>query len=676
MTQSRSRLTAYALLGAAVVMLAGYAAHAQFILGGHGLDGFFQKWVNDAVVLVCSAVCLLRAWSQRGERMAWLMLGLGMASWALGNAYYSVYLINRNPLPIPSVADGLWLGIYPFSYIGVALLLRSRLATWRTSMWLDSVIAATAVAAVSADIVIATVVRSSAHVSTAASLTNLAYPIGDMVLLAMAVGAIALEGWRADRTWFALTAGFAAFTVTDGLFMVKTANGSYQVGTIIDAGWLLAAVLVAWAAWQPITRSVRPTMDGWRFVIMPIGFALVALVMLATSDRFTRPWTVGLATMTVLGVLARLAFTFREYMRMVHRSDREASTDALTGLGNRRRLLSDLEDAGLRASRQVTLAFGLFDLDGFKPYNDTYGHPAGDALLARLGGQLRAAVGLAGSAYRMGGDEFCVLIACQPGEAQAVVARAAAALAEEGEGFQVRASWGAVELPAETTDPTEALRITDQRMYQNKLGRRSSAGEEIAGALMQALAEHSPGLVDHMSGVAELAQQVARELELTADDVADVRRAAELHDIGKIAIPAAILDKHGPLSDGEWKFIKRHTLIGERILRAAPSLHRVGQLVRSSHERYDGRGYPDGLAGDEASLGARILTVCDSYNAMTSVRPYAAAMSTGDALAELRRCSGSQFDPHVVDTFHTVMARRSQAPNAAACAPALVPSAR
>ncbi len=294
MTRSRSRLTAYALLGAAVFMLAGYAAHAQFTLGGHGLDGFFQKWVNDAVVLVCSAVCLLRAWSQRGERVAWLMLSLAMASWALGNVYYSVDLINRNPLPIPSVADGLWLGIYPFSYVGVALLLRSRLATWRTSMWLDSLIAATAVAAVSADVVVATVVRSSVHASTAALITNVAYPIGDLVLLAMAVGAIALEGWRADRTWFALTAGFAAFTVTDGLFLVKTANGSYQVGTMIDAGWLLAAVLIAWAAWQPITRSSRPAMDGWRFVIMPIAFALVALVMLAKGGTgFARPWTAG-----------------------------------------------------------------------------------------------------------------------------------------------------------------------------------------------------------------------------------------------------------------------------------------------------------------------------------------------------------------------------------------------
>ena len=674
MTQSRSRLTAYALLGAAVFMLAGYAAHAQFTLGGHALDGFFQKWVNDAIVFVCSAACLVRAWSQRGDRVAWLMLGLAMASWALGNAYYSVYLINRNPLPIPSIADGLWLGIYPFSYIGVALLLRSRLATWRTSMWLDSVIAATAVAAVSADVVVATVVRSNVHASTAELVTNLAYPIGDLVLLAMAVGAIALEGWRADRTWFALTAGFAAFTVTDGLFLVKTANGSYQVGTIIDAGWLLAAVLVAWAAWQPTTRSARPVMDGWRFVVMPIGFALVALVILATGGTGSaRAWTAGLASITLLGVLARLALTFREYVRMVHLSDHEASTDALTGLGNRRRLLSDIDDAGLSASRQVTLAFGLFDLDGFKPYNDTYGHPAGDALLARLGGQLKAAVGRAGSAYRMGGDEFCILIACQPGEAQAVVARAAAALTEEGEGFQVRASWGAVELPAEATGPTETLRITDRRMYQNKLSRRPSAGGEITGALMQALAEHSPGLADHISGVAELAQQVASELDLPADDVADVRRAAELHDIGKIAIPAAILDKHSPLSSEEWTFIKRHTLIGERILRAAPSLQRVGQIVRSSHERYDGRGYPDGLTGDEASLGARIITVCDSYNAMTSDRPYGAAMSTTDALTELRSCSGSQFDPQVVDAFHTVMARRAQSPTTVGGIPALVP---
>jgi two-component system cell cycle response regulator len=666
MTPSRSRTAAHVLLGVAVLMLVGYAAHALFTVGGHGLDGFFQKWVNDAVVPVCAAVCFLRVWSQREDRFAWLALGLGMASWSIGNLYYSVYLINRDPLPIPSISDGLWLAIYPFSLFGVALLLRSRLATWRTSMWLDSLIAATAVAAVSADLVVATVVRSNVHASTAELVTNLAYPIGDLVLLAMAVGAIALEGWRGDRTWFTLTAGFAAFTITDGLFMVKTANGTYHVGTIIDAGWLLAGVLVAWAALQPVTRRPRPVMDGWRFVIMPIGFGLVALVMLAAGGSgFARLWTAGLASITLIGVFARLALTFREYMRMVHRSDHEASTDALTGLGNRRRLLLDLEDAGMRASRQVTLAFGLFDLDGFKPYNDNYGHPAGDALLARLGGQLKIAVGQVGSAYRMGGDEFCVLISCHPGQAQAVVARAAAALTEEGEGFHVRASWGAVELPAETTNPTDTLRITDQRMYQNKLSRRSSGGEEIASALMQALAEHSPALVDHMSGVAELAGQVASELKLTADEVAEVRRAAELHDIGKIAIPAAILDKHGPLSADERVFVNRHTLIGERILHAAPSLHRVGLIVRSSHERYDGRGYPDGLAGTKTSLGARIINVCDAYNAMTTDRPYAAAMSTTDALAELRRCSGSQFDPQVVDTFLKVMALRSRRPTAA-----------
>jgi len=136
------------------------------------------------------------------------------------------------------------------------------------------------------------------------------------------------------------------------------------------------------------------------------------------------------------------------------------------------------------------------------------------------------------------------------------------------------------------------------------------------------------------------------------DDVVDqVRIAAELHDIGKVAIPDAVIRKPGPLDEHEWAFIAQHTIIGERILRAAPSLASVASIVRSSHERLDGAGYPDGIAGDAIPIGARIIFVCDAFDAMTSARPYARPKTPTEALAELQRCAGTQFDPAVVTAF-------------------------
>jgi HD-GYP domain-containing protein (c-di-GMP phosphodiesterase class II) len=130
-----------------------------------------------------------------------------------------------------------------------------------------------------------------------------------------------------------------------------------------------------------------------------------------------------------------------------------------------------------------------------------------------------------------------------------------------------------------------------------------------------------------------------------------VRQAATLHDIGKAAVPDAILEKPGPLDEHEWTFMRRHTIIGERIMQAAPALSAAAPLVRSSHENFDGTGYPDRLARDEIPLGARVIAVCDAYDAMVSDRPYRAALSHAEALAELRRCAGTQFDPAVVRAF-------------------------
>jgi len=162
------------------------------------------------------------------------------------------------------------------------------------------------------------------------------------------------------------------------------------------------------------------------------------------------------------------------------------------------------------------------------------------------------------------------------------------------------------------------------------------------------LRELHPGLHEHLSEVADLARAVARHMRLSEEEIDEVVRAAELHDVGKMAIPDTILEKPGPLSDEERAFMVRHTVLGERILRTTPALTSIAGLVRSSHERYDGTGYPDRLAGDRIPLGSRIVFVCDAFSAMTSDRPYARRKSVAEAIDEMERCAGSQFDPRVV----------------------------
>jgi two-component system cell cycle response regulator len=184
-----------------------------------------------------------------------------------------------------------------------------------------------------------------------------------------------------------------------------------------------------------------------------------------------------------------------------------------------------------------------------------------------------------------------------------------------------------------------------------------SAGRQSRDVLLRSLSERQPDLHVHLRGTADLAIAVGRELGMHGEELDDVAHAAELHDVGKIAIPDAILEKAGALDENEWAFMRRHTIIGERILMAAPSLRSVAKLVRSSHERWDGGGYPDGLARDEIPLGARVVAVCDAFDAMTTNRPYRQRVNQPAALTELQACAGTQFDPDVVRAFVRVLTR-------------------
>jgi two-component system cell cycle response regulator len=322
--------------------------------------------------------------------------------------------------------------------------------------------------------------------------------------------------------------------------------------------------------------------------------------------------------------------------------------DPLTGLGNRGSLSADLA-RGIAFERTQTLV--LADLDGFKLYNDAFGHPAGDAMLRRLSSTLSAAVGPT-HAYRIGGDEFCILLDGDMSATEELRKSIAAALSEHGEGFHVGVSLGAVQIPKEAAHAEQAIQLADQRMYARKDDRRDAReSHDALAVLINAQRERTPALGDHVDSVARLAEDVGQRLGLLPGEVAMLRRAAELHDIGKIAIPDSILLKRAPLTDEEWEFMHQHTVLGERILRSADSLAPVARIVRSTHERYDGRGYPDGLEGEEIPLASRIIFTCDAFHAMTSERPYAGSKTQDEAIAEMKRCRGAHFDPDVVSVL-------------------------
>jgi diguanylate cyclase (GGDEF)-like protein len=388
-------------------------------------------------------------------------------------------------------------------------------------------------------------------------------------------------------------------------------------------------------AWYVVAVARSPV--GWHYGVgaWPVSMVVVALILLALAATGAR---------TAERVL-------------IH----AATTDALTGIGNRRKLVGDLERQLAGASAAKPLLLLLFDLNGFKAYNDSFGHPAGDALLARLGAALRDAVQDGGSAYRLGGDEFCVLATVGPDGIEATIAAAEAALSEHGDGFSITASYGAILLPEESRDAAEAMQLVDQRMYAQKAFGRRSADRQSRDVLLRALIEHNPEFAERFQHAARLVESVGRRMGLAGEELHQLQQAAELHDVGKVAIPDAVLHKRGPLDEAEWAFVRRHTLIGERIIGAAPALAQAAKLVRSTHERFDGGGYPDGLASAEIPLGSRIIAACDAFTAMTNPRPYGPTMTEDEAMAELQRCAGEQFDPEVVAALARIVAEKAAA---------------
>ncbi|HEU4450790.1 MAG TPA: diguanylate cyclase [Gaiellaceae bacterium] len=447
-------------------------------------------------------------------------------------------------------------------------------------------------------------------------------------------------------------------------------------------GWLAVEVALASSAFYgvnlPLVVAVvsRWARDGFLPLLRQavsstfIAFAIMASLTLMLAVLWDRSPFLSAA---LVGPLAAIAL----YQRSVHRelaAMRLALTDPLTGLGNHRhfheRLEHDLVDA---EQRGLPLSVCVLDVDNFKELNDHLGHPKGDRILAQIAGRLRQD----GEAFRIGGDEFALLL---PGrEEQEAVAVAEGVLRrvemlEAAPGLGVRLSAGVVTYPQLGLERSEIVDVADRALYLAKehgksrvrvyhpdlaglpsfrgLGTVPDRGARLhaAASLARAVDERDAYTGRHSYVVGELAARVAVLLGLDAEEVELVRLAGSLHDLGKLAVPEEILRKPGALSDAELLVLRRHPQIGYRMLRSL-GVDPVSVWVLHHHERWDGRGYPHGIGGEEIPLGSRILFVADAYDAMTSDRVYRAAIGHEQAMTELSRCAGTQFDPRVVETF-------------------------
>lgn len=470
-TLFRRALAVLLLGGTALVTLhywLGVGEDFDFVIGGP---------LYAAIVLGAGVACLIRASDYRRERAAWLLIGSAILCWGAAEVYW-VAAIESNPsAPYPSPADVGYLIFYPLAYAGLVMLVRARAHEINWRLWMDGLIAALGTAALGTAFVFDFVADRTTG-TTVEMLTTLSYPLGDIGMLSLVVGVTALTGWHPGRTWSLLLAGLGALVAADIAFTLQSTGGALPGGEWVNPIYLVAALCLGAAVWQPkeAAEITSPVSDGRREIVVPAVFAAVMIGLFAMQYNST---VGGLSTIlwaaTMTAVIVRLAMSDRENKALLE----QVQTDPLTGLGNRGLMQVDLERLCGIASEEQPVALIFLDLNGFKHLNDTRGHAAGDETLERLGRRLRDAVDGDGTAYRVGGDEFCVLLSCAGERFEAASKRAAQALAESGPGYKIAASWGMATVPAEADGPSAVLQLADVRMYAQKESRGVSRGAPL-----------------------------------------------------------------------------------------------------------------------------------------------------------------------------------------------------
>jgi diguanylate cyclase (GGDEF)-like protein len=527
-----------------------------------------------------------------------------------------------------------------------------------------------------------------------------AVPIGTTSLATVTiVGTAVLLGW-APAVLVAVAAQIIADAVARRRSYVVTYNAAVYALAGAAAGGAAAIVADGRGVGDIVVRTLAAAAA---FYVVDVG--LVSLVVARSTHvpalRFLRGSTATTATpgaiMASLALLLVIVWQRAPYLAVVlvgpltavalyQRSVaaeiealRLALTDAMTGLGNHRSFYERLErEVETALARDRPLSLCLLDLDDLKRINDEFGHPAGDEVLRQVAARLRSG----GEAFRLGGDEFALLLPDRDGQSAAAIARTVAERVAQVSAGSVPATLciGIATFPEHGETGNDLLRVADVALYRAKEGGKNAievydhdvaeltilrrlaqapgrgARLEAAAALAEAVDDRAGLSGGHSWIVGELAERLAETLGLDSLQIELIRLAGRLHDLGKLAVPEEILRKPTALTDADRLVLQRHPQIGFRMLEPL-GVEPISHWVLHHHERFDGTGYPDGLAGRVIPLGARILFVADAFDAMTEERVYRSARSPEEAKAELRRCAGTQFDDELVEAFLTMLAR-------------------
>jgi diguanylate cyclase (GGDEF)-like protein len=490
-----------------LLSIAGFCFAAFAVSTFPGFPRENGAWIYDGVLycgvgFAAAGACLIRARRSPGERLAWILLAIGVTASTFGDMIWSVWIAELDPAPWPSVADGFYIAFYPLAYATIGLLFRGRLSRFQVSMWLDGLVSALAVTAVVAALMFAPIVAETGG-DVLAVATTFVYPIGDLLLLALVAGFFTLIGWRPGRALALIGGGVVSFAFADSIYLYQSAIGTYAEGRPLDALWPLGTMLIAFAAASSPAKQREVRLETWAVLVVPALCVLLALAVLVYgTSHDVSPLSTVLATGAILAAVARMFLTLRE-VRSLSEARRLALTDELTGLPNRR---------------------ALIDLDGFKELNDTLGHPVGDQLLRDIGPRLRPALASTDMLARLGGDEFAILISglARPDLALALGVRLRQALEEpfelEGLAAQIDASVGIAFHPMHASDATTLLKHSDVAMYEAK---RERSGVELYD---HARNRHSR---DRIAMVGELRRGIDRgELELHYQPQVDLSTGA------------------------------------------------------------------------------------------------------------------------------------------------------
>ncbi len=528
------------------LLIASFVASTIFRAHGTSIP-FFDVWVENIAYACCALMCVWRAIARRPGRWGWGALGVGLVCFTVGSVVFTAVVQYWTTIPSPSIADFSFLSDYPLAFLGIGLLVRETVPNISKTILVDALIAALGVAALEASLVIAPI-SQGIHGNLPFIATNIAYPIGDGILVSLVVGVFAVRGWRPGRLWWTLGAGLLLFAGADSIYLLRVTSDDYVVGTPLDSLWAVAAFVMGLSAWAGMSPRVRsaPIVHVPNFV--PVLFLLSSLgvVVYGTVHHVGAGLILAIATMVV--AIARSAYAFRQ-LRTLADSNREARTDDLTGLPNRRLFFERLVACFEAGGPTTRLAVLMIDLDRFKEINDSLGHHVGDDVLRQIGPRLTNAVGTTGTVARLGGDEFGLVLAplTNPSAAIDVAERVRSALREpfqlEGMSLRVDASIGIAFSPDHGATPESLLQKADLAMFSAK---RAHASWQIYSSEQDQNARERLDLMEALRdaiGRGEIVPYYQPILDLSRGRVIKAEALARwVHPVRGVLAPAVFLD--------------------------------------------------------------------------------------------------------------------------------------